>query len=92
MKHKRISTIDKGWTTRTALEIIYSFFYLQGTDSYLALLPKTLAIPLLSEEGIGLAIAEIKFEILSFSLSSHPKDPGADIFGVKKVLFLPHSH
>ena len=38
------------------------------------LFPKLLAILLLSEEGIDLALVKIRFEILPFSPSPHPRD------------------
>lgn len=92
MKHKRIPTIDKWWAIRAALEIIYFLFYLQGTDSYLALLPQTFGYPFALRRRNWLGNSQDKvwnsFLLPQFS----PRNPGADIFGVKKVLFLPHSH
>lgn len=59
--------------------------------SFQLLFPKLLTVPLLSEEGIGLAIGKVKFDVRPFSPSSHPRDPEMATFGRKKVLFLLHS-
>ena len=53
------------------------------------LIPKFVAILLLSEEGIDLAIAKIKFEIFPFSPSSHPRDPETAIWGGRKEGAVP---
>lgn len=53
------------------------------------LIPKFVAILLLSEEGIDLAIAKIKFEIFPFSPSSHPRDPETAILGGRKEGAVP---
>lgn len=79
-KHLLISFIGKGQS------VIRGMFKCPQV-----LFSKLLAIPLLSEEGIGKAIGMVRFESLPFSPSSYPRDPETGTFGGKKVLFLLHS-